>query len=73
MNAPSVTTNGRTSFTVAGGCRLPTKEFHMSGFLDKAKDMAEGVKDKVGDKVEDSVNEKLNIGDEIPVEDVADP
>lgn len=45
----------------------------MSGFLDKAKEMAEDVKDKIEDKIPDSVQEKLNIADEIPVEDVAEP
>ena len=45
----------------------------MSGFLDKAKEMAEDVKDRIEDNVPDSVKEKLNIGEEIPVEDVAEP
>ena len=35
----------------------------MSGFLDKAKEMAENVKDKIEDKLPDSVKEKLHIGD----------
>ena len=45
----------------------------MSGFLDKAKDMAEGINDKIEDKIPDGVKEKLNIGDEIPVEDEVEP
>ena len=45
----------------------------MSGFLDKAKDMAEDINDKVEDKIPDGVKEKLNIGDEIPVEDDVEP
>ena len=34
----------------------------MNDFLDKAKDMAEGLKDKVEDMIPDSVKEKLHIG-----------
>lgn len=34
----------------------------MSGFLDKAKEMAETVKDKIEDHVPDSIKEKLHIG-----------
>ncbi len=36
----------------------------MSGFLDKAKEMAENVKDKIEDKLPDSVKQKLHIGDD---------
>ena len=45
----------------------------MSGFLDKANDMAEGINDKIEDKILDGVKEKLNIADEIPVEDEVEP
>jgi hypothetical protein len=43
----------------------------MSGFLDKAKDAAEGLKDKVEELIPDSVEEKLGalkdkIEDKIP-------
>jgi uncharacterized protein YjbJ (UPF0337 family) len=43
----------------------------MSGFLDKAKEMAEDVKDKIEDIIPDSVEEKLGaikdkIEDKIP-------
>lgn len=36
----------------------------MSGFLDKAKEMAENVLDKIEDKLPDNVKEKLHIGDD---------
>jgi hypothetical protein len=46
--------------------RHHTRRTDMSGFLDKAKDMAEGLKDKaedlvekVGDKLPDSVTDKI--------------
>ena len=49
----------------------------MSGFLDKAKEMAETVKDKIEDHIPDSIKEKLHIGNdaddavEVAAEDVA--
>jgi hypothetical protein len=45
----------------------------MSDFLDKATDMAEGIKDKIEDKIPDALKDKVNIGDEIPVEDETEP
>ena len=36
----------------------------MSGFLDKAKEMAENVKDKIEDHIPDSIKEKLHIGND---------
>jgi hypothetical protein len=43
----------------------------MSGFLDKAKEMAENVKDHIEDHIPDSVKEKLHLGDD-PAEAVPD-
>jgi hypothetical protein len=48
------------------------QEFLVSGFLDKAKDMAESVKDQIEDHIPDSVKEKLHLGND-PVEAVTDP
>jgi hypothetical protein len=36
----------------------------VSGFLDKAKEMAESVKDKIEDHIPDSVKEKLHLGND---------
>ena len=58
-----------------GGRRMSPADEGVSHerFLDKAKDMAEDVKDKIEDNIPDSVKEKLNIADEIPVEDEVEP
>jgi hypothetical protein len=46
-------------------------ELLVSGFLDKAKEMAESVKDQIEDHIPDNLKEKLHLGND-PVEAVPD-
>ena len=59
--APAEVRPAGATVVLNGGVAGSTRGAQVSDFLDKAEDMAEGLKDKVEDMIPDSVKKKLHI------------
>ena len=59
--APAEVCPAGATVVLNGGVAGSTRGAQVSDFLDKAEDMAEGLKDKVEDMIPDSVKKKLHI------------